>query len=116
MQLAVMNAADRNDELVAYSTSEGAGLCEGQVMRVRGHAATNKARLPQNVPPVIFVPQANCLGQSLDGLLPVLFGAPRSFVARIPLRLEGVWLRQLAGIQTIVERGDPRLEPLLDKL
>jgi hypothetical protein len=34
MEFAVVDPADRDDELVAYPTSECAGLREGEVMRV----------------------------------------------------------------------------------
>ena len=47
-------------------TSECAGLCEGEVMRVRGHAAAHQARLPQYEPSMVLITQANRLTQSLD--------------------------------------------------
>ena len=69
MKFAVMDPTDRNGELVAYSASHGTRLCEGQVVRIRWHAAAHKARLPQNEFPMIFVAQANRFAQSLDQVL-----------------------------------------------
>ena len=66
MQLAVVDPTDRDDELVAYSTSECAGLCEGEVMGVRGHAAADEARLPQHESSVVLIAQANRFAQGLD--------------------------------------------------
>jgi hypothetical protein len=55
MQLAVVNPADRDDELVTHAASQGARLCEGEVVWVGRHAAAHEARLPQHVPPVVFI-------------------------------------------------------------
>ena len=55
MKLAVVNPADRDDELVAYPTSECAGLCEGEVMGVRRPAAAHEAGLLQYVPSVVLI-------------------------------------------------------------
>src|SRR5271166_4601398 len=46
MQLAVMDPADRDDELVADPVSKGTRLCKRKVVRIRRHAAAHKARLP----------------------------------------------------------------------
>jgi len=48
MQLAVVYPADRDDEFVADPSSEGARLCEGEVVRIRRHAAAHEARLSQH--------------------------------------------------------------------
>ena len=66
MKLAVVDPADRDDELVAYPTSECARLCEGEVMGVRGHAAAHKAGLSQHESSMVFIAQANWLAQSLE--------------------------------------------------
>jgi len=55
MQLAVVDPADRDDEFVAYPTSECAGLREGEVMGVRGHAAADEAGLSQHVSSVVLI-------------------------------------------------------------
>ena len=66
MQLAMMEPADWHDELVAHSACEGARLCEGEVVRVRRHTATHKARLPQHESSMVLIAQANRFAQSLD--------------------------------------------------
>jgi hypothetical protein len=59
MQLAVMEPADRDDELVAHTASECTRLCKREVMRIRRHAAAHKAGLPQHELPVVLIAQAN---------------------------------------------------------
>jgi hypothetical protein len=59
MKLAMMDPADRDDELVAHAAAEGAGLREGEVMRIRRHAPAHQARLPNYKLPVVFVAEAN---------------------------------------------------------
>src|ERR1700740_1320414 len=77
-----MDPADRNDELVAHAASEGSWLCEGEVVRIRGHPTADKARLPQYESPVILIAQANRLSQKTNHLgVGILFGSPRSFLA-----------------------------------
>ena len=66
MQLTVMHPADRDDEFVAYPTSECARLCEGEVMRVRWYAAAYEACLPQHESSVVLIAQANRFAQRLD--------------------------------------------------
>ena len=66
MQLAVVNPADRDNELVAHPASEGAGLCEGEVMRVGRHTAAHEASLSQHESPMVLIPQANRFAQSTD--------------------------------------------------
>ena len=46
MQLAVMEPADRDDELVAHSPSEGTRLGKREVVRVRRNATAHEAGLP----------------------------------------------------------------------
>src|SRR4051812_36223685 len=65
MQLAMMEPADRDCELVAHSASERARLCEGEVMRIRWDATAYEARLPQHESSVIFVAQANRFAQRI---------------------------------------------------
>jgi hypothetical protein len=67
MQLAVMEPANRDDELVAHAASECTRLCKREVMRIRGHAAAHKAWLPQHEFPVVLIAEANSLAQSTDG-------------------------------------------------
>ena len=55
MQLAVVDPADRDDELVTHAASEGARLREGEVMRIRGHTAAHEARLSQHVSAVVLI-------------------------------------------------------------
>jgi hypothetical protein len=55
VKLAMMEPADRDNELIAHSTPECARLGEGQVMRVGWHAAA----LPQHKSSVVLVAQAN---------------------------------------------------------
>jgi hypothetical protein len=59
MQLAMMDSADRHDELVAHSPSERPRLDKGQVVRIRWHAAAHKAGLPEHEPAVLLTAQAN---------------------------------------------------------
>jgi hypothetical protein len=66
MELAVVGPANRDDEFVAYPSSECTGLCEGEVMRIRRHAAAHKAGLPHNELPVLLIAQANRLAQTAD--------------------------------------------------
>ena len=65
MKLAVVNPADRDDELVAYPTSECARLCEGEVMGVQGYAAADEAGLSQHESSMVFIAQANRFAQGL---------------------------------------------------
>jgi hypothetical protein len=57
MELAVVGPANRDDEFVAYPSSECAGLCEGEVMRIRRRAAAHKAGLPQHEFSMILISQ-----------------------------------------------------------
>jgi hypothetical protein len=59
MQLAMMDAANRDGELVAHSASQCKRLCKREVVRIRRHAAAHKTGLPQNEPPVVLIAQAN---------------------------------------------------------
>jgi len=66
MELAVVGPANRDDEFVAYPSSECARLCEGEMMRIRRHPAADKAGLPQHELPVVLIAQANRLAQTAD--------------------------------------------------
>ena len=55
MQLAVVDPADRDDELVAHAASEGPRLREGEVMRVGRYAAAHEASLSQHVSSVVLI-------------------------------------------------------------
>ena len=50
MKLAVVDPADRDDELVAHPASECPRLGKGEVMRIRRHSAAHKAGLPEHEP------------------------------------------------------------------
>jgi len=64
MKLAVVGPANRNDEFVAYPSSQCARLCEGEVMRIRWYAAAHKAGLSHNERPVVLIAQANRFAQT----------------------------------------------------
>ena len=138
MQLAVMEAADRDGELVTHAASECTRLCKREMMRIRWHPAAHKARLPQYEFPVVLIAQPNRLAQSMDHVA-VLLGTPRSFVAatsiwpgdghcsilaesmRPPdsgksIRCHAQW-RSLRGpviLRVIADGGEPGLKSLLD--
>jgi hypothetical protein len=82
MQLAMVDPADRHDELITHSASERAGLGEGQMMGIGWHTATHKARLPQHEFPVVLIAHANRLTQRMDHVAEgLLLDPPQSFVA-----------------------------------
>jgi hypothetical protein len=66
MKFAVMDPADRHDELVTHSAAERTRLRKGQVVRIGWHTAANEARLPEDESSVILIAQANRLTQSMD--------------------------------------------------
>ena len=66
MELAVVGPANRDDEFVAYPSSERARLGKGEVMRIRRHAAAHKTGLPQHEFPVVLIAQANRFTQTAD--------------------------------------------------
>ena len=66
MQRPVMQPADRDDELVAHSASEGPRLSEGEVMRVGWHTAAHKSRLPQHESSVVLIAQTNRFAEGLE--------------------------------------------------
>ena len=66
MELAVVGPANRDNEFVAYSSSECAGLCEGEMMRIRRQPAAHKAGLPHNELPVVLIAQSNRFTQGVD--------------------------------------------------
>ena len=57
----MVDPADWDGELVAYSASECTRLGKGEVMRIRRHAAAHEAGLPQHELPVVLIAQANRL-------------------------------------------------------
>ena len=57
MKLAVMDPANRNDELVAHSVAKRTRLGEREVMRIRWCAAAHKTGLPQHKFPVVLIAQ-----------------------------------------------------------
>src|SRR6516165_5272503 len=87
MQLAMMDPAYRNDELVAYAASERSWGWEGEMVRIRRHPATDEARLPQYESSVILIAQAHGLSQSAAHLGARLRrGFRRGFLAITRLR------------------------------
>jgi hypothetical protein len=64
MELTVVDPADRDDEFVAHSAPECARLCEGEVVRIRWHAAADEARLSQYESSVVLIAQANRFSQT----------------------------------------------------
>src|SRR6516162_2786174 len=92
MQLTVMNPADGHDELVAHSTRERAGLCEGEVMRVRWYATAHKAGLPKHKPAVLLIAQPNRFAERMQHLRAGYFLGPlRTFGAATHIRAG--WVR-----------------------
>jgi hypothetical protein len=66
MQLAVMEPADWDDELVAHASSEGPWLGKREVVRVRRHTTAHEAGLPQHESSVVRIAQTNRFAQSMD--------------------------------------------------
>jgi hypothetical protein len=66
MELAVVQAADRDDEFVAHAPSKCARLCECEVMGVGRKTATHQARLPEHEFSVVLVSEANHFAQAPD--------------------------------------------------
>ena len=66
MQLAMMDSADRNGELVAHPSSECTRLCKREVMWIGWDAAAHKAGLSEHEPAVLLIAQPNRFAQSLD--------------------------------------------------
>jgi hypothetical protein len=66
MELAVVGPANRDDEFVAYPASECAGLCEGEMMRIRRQTAAHKTGLSQHELLVVLIAQANRFTQGVD--------------------------------------------------
>ena len=139
MQFAVMDPADRDGELITHSAAQCTWLCEREVVRIRRHAAADKAWLPQNELPVVLIAQANGFAQSTDHIARRPFPADgRSLLAgfdngpadqhlaliqqRVRRRLRILSWRAATGRtvrgavrgQLFVDFGEPRLKPLLD--
>jgi len=78
MQLAMMDSADRNGELVAHASSECTRLCKREVMRIGWDAAAHKAGLPEHEPAVLLIAQANRFASKHDprALVSVGLGFP----------------------------------------
>jgi hypothetical protein len=67
MKLAVMDAANRDGELVAHSVSKPTRLGTREVMRIRRHAAAHKTRLPQYELPVLLIAQPDAVLSVITG-------------------------------------------------
>src|SRR5438128_7714029 len=90
MELTVVDPADRDDEFVAHSATECGRLREGEVVRIRRHAAADEARLSQYESPVVFIAQANRFSQRTDYVAArMLFGPCRCFPVRTRARCAG---------------------------
>jgi hypothetical protein len=59
MQLAMMDAADWDGELITHASPQCTRLCEREVMRIRGYTAAHKAGLPEHEPAVLLIAQPN---------------------------------------------------------
>jgi hypothetical protein len=60
MQLAVMESANRDSELVAHPVSQCARLGKFQMMRIRGYSAADE---------VLLIAQANGFSEGMDGIV-----------------------------------------------
>src|SRR6476469_9450416 len=90
MELTVVDPADRDDEFVAPSAPECARLYEGEVVRIRRHAAADEARLSQYESSVVLIAQANRFSQRTDyAAASLLLGSCRCFPARTRVRRTG---------------------------
>src|SRR5437016_9030213 len=127
MELTVVDPADRDDEFVAHSAPECARLREGEVVRIRRHAAADEARLSQYESSVVLIAQANRFSQRTDCVAAsMLLGSGRCFPARTRVRRAGHYalvrdsMTRLMGawiIRLPVRRADrrkPCRELLLD--
>jgi hypothetical protein len=82
MQLAMMEAADRDGELVTHASSQCTRLCKREMMRIRWDATAHKTGLPEHESAVVLIAQPNRFAQSMDHVAAgLLLGPPRSFVA-----------------------------------
>ena len=91
MQVSMVDPANRDDELVAYTACECTRLCKGEMMRIRGHAAAHETRLSQHESPVILIAQANHFSQSTDCIAArlLLGGGHRCILAGTRVRRTG---------------------------
>jgi len=89
MELTVVDPADRDDEFVAHSAPECARLCEGEVVRIRRHAAADEARLAQYESSVVLIAQANRFSQTDYVKASMLLGSCRCFPARTRVQRTG---------------------------
>ena len=71
MELAVVQAADRDDEFVAHAPSKCARLCKSEVVRIRRKTATAQAGLPEHEFPVVLISMANHLAKLRTVPLPI---------------------------------------------
>src|ERR1700736_1156412 len=138
MQLAMMEAADRDGELVTHAASQCTRLCKREMMRIRWDAAAHKTGLPEHESAVLLIAQPNRFAQSMNHVgAGLLLGPPRNFVGRTRIQhadgqyalvRDGRWPISGQKIVTraatcgtlrgffIAEHGEPRLKPLLDNL
>ena len=78
----MMEAADRDGELVTHAASQCTRLCKREMMRIRWHATAHKTGLPEHESAVLLIAQPNRFAQSMDHVAAgLLLGPPRSFVA-----------------------------------
>src|SRR4051794_29999314 len=124
----MVDSADRDDELVAYTAPECTRLCKGEMMRIRRHAAAHEARLSQHESPVILIAQSNRFSQSTDCIAarllfgdrhrPILAGnrvrrAGHPALVRDSMRRLVILGRTVTSTMRTVNRGEPCPKPLL---
>src|SRR5262245_902529 len=86
------------------------------MVRIRRHAAADKARLAKNELPVVFIPEANRFTQIVNhASAGLLLATPERLAGRNRFPRESAYLSRLLTIQNIAERGEPRLKLLLDQ-
>ena len=91
MKLAMMSAAQRHRELVADLAAQCAALCKAQVVRVRGLAAANQARLLRNKADMVLVADPARLRQGSALLSTMREGGLFAWPGRTRSVREDVW-------------------------
>ena len=130
MKLAVMDPANRDGELVAYSVSQRTRLGKREVMRIRWHAAAHKTRLPHHELPVLLIAQPDGFAQRTDHpAARSLLGAGGTFWLVSSARLADMrscrgqhepagqgahWQGRPVRGPAIADREEPCLKPLFD--
>jgi hypothetical protein len=124
VKLTVMDATERDRELVADPAPERTRLREPKMMGIRRHPAAHKARLSRYEFPVIFVAQADGFAQCTYRTIGMRFTlGRRSCLAGagiVLVRALGAWDARNIGRPVIrlavAERRQYHLKPFLDDL